>query len=438
MIHHILVSMPRISIEKLVFGGQGLGRSNNQVAFIWGALPGEVVDYKITKNKKNYIEGVATAIISPSPYRVLPLDSHYLCCSPWQILDYAEENKWKQEIALETYRKIGGINLENIEMVAPTEPYHYRNKMEYSFTTASNGQVSLGLFQRETHRLQALEKCALPEAVIHTVGESVVAWLNREAVPITALKSIIIRSNGQGQAIAALFVKDKNFMNDRQSLPPEVSGELTGFHVYYSNPFSPASVATELLYNSGATALMAEFKGKKLQFGLFSFFQVNIPVFEKALHDIGQFLDSKKDIVDYYGGVGSISLPLAERFRQGIIVESAVEAVADAQKNIAENDIKNVSVKAALAENDTGLIAHDKIIIVDPPRAGLHPSVVASILRERPERVVYLSCDLGTQARDLKLLLAGYRPIFWKLYNFFPRTPHSEGLCVLDRIPHSV
>ncbi|MBP7992343.1 MAG: class I SAM-dependent RNA methyltransferase, partial [Candidatus Magasanikbacteria bacterium] len=206
------------------------------------------------------------------------------------------------------------------------------------------------------------------------------------------------------------------------------------FYLYYSTHKSPASVPTELLYSEGQDYLIATILGTQLKFGLLSFFQINIPIFTEAVKDIAAFIGPKDSVLDFYSGVGAISLPLAKNRPRTILVESNPEAVEYAKQNIALNNLTNAEAHCMPAEKITELIDSDSTIIVDPPRAGLHDKVTLALLNKRPPRIVYLSCDLATQARDVQRLSESYKPIFIKLYNFFPRTPHIEGLVVLERI----
>ncbi|MBI2444104.1 MAG: TRAM domain-containing protein, partial [Candidatus Magasanikbacteria bacterium] len=140
--------LARVTIEKLVFGGAGLGRIGERVAFVWGTLPGEEVEFRKTKKKRNFVEGTLTQVITPSPHRLPPRDDHYLSCSPWQTMAYEEELRWKKLIAAETYRKIGGIELPDTELVTDGREYGYRNKMEYNFIADQAGNLSFAFHAR--------------------------------------------------------------------------------------------------------------------------------------------------------------------------------------------------------------------------------------------------------------------------------------------------
>jgi len=422
-----------IKIEKLVFGGQGMGRlEDGRVAFVWNALPGETVKITIVKKKKEFVEAIATTILKPSPERVEPLTPHFLSTSPWQILDFERENHWKKAIAAETYGKIGGLIFgENIpKIVSDDVQYGYRNKIEFSFCELEDGKKSLAFFSRGGHSRVPVEKSDLAEPIINEVALSILKWINTEHIPQRSLKSLIVRSNGEGKAIATLFLKDELLFTNY----PKISTGLLGFQLYYSTHKSPASVPTKLLYTEGQDYLIAQLKSTKLKFGLLSFFQVNIPIFDQCLTDIAAHLDPKMPLLDFYSGVGAIGLTLSHNREKCILVDSNEEAIEYAKDNIVLNNRTNCEAFCAPAEEITDLISGDMQLVVDPPRAGLHNKVLHRIIAKRPPKIVYLSCNLSTQARDIRILEEYYKITFIKLYNFFPRTPHIEGLIVLERM----
>jgi 23S rRNA (uracil1939-C5)-methyltransferase len=424
-----------VTIEKLVFGGQGLARHEGKVIFVWNALPGETVEIEILKEKKGITEAVATKIIEASPHRVLPKDAHFLSTSPWQICDYAQENIWKKEVALETYRKIGGDAFEDIdpEIVFPEDQYQYRNKMEFSFTQLQDGSNSLAFFERGKKIKFPLAHSELAEPIINKTAQSILNWINENQIPIRSLKSLILRSDGRGKTIVALFIKDKLIFDNY----PQISENVLGFQLYYSTHKSPASVPTELLYSAGqdfiSIELIAKNNSVNLKSGLLSFFQVHIPIFNTALEDIADHIGENHNLVDFYSGVGSIGLSLASLQKQVTLVDNNEEAIQYAQQNITANNLNNCEAHCIPAEKMTDIISSDKMIIVDPPRAGLHEHVVKKLLEQSPPKIVYLSCDLSTQARDVGMLAEKYKISFSRLYNFFPRTPHIEGLIVLEK-----
>jgi len=441
--------MNRIKIDKLVFGGQGMGRlDDGRVVFVWNALPGEIVDIEIVKKKKDYLEAIATNIVEVSPERVEPKDKHFLSTSPWQIMSYDTENKWKKEISIETYKKLGGEIFENIdpEIIFPEEEYGYRNKMEFSFYDSDDNPnvFSLAFFERGKKNKFPLEKSELADPIINQTANEVLNWVNKQGLERRNMKTLIVRSDGQGNSIAALFIKDEIEFDKL----PQLHKNNLGFQIYYSTHKSPASVPTKLLYSEGQDFLVADLithsptpsLGKrggdystKLKFGLLSFFQVHIPIFTKALLDITKHIEVGTEVIDFYSGVGSIGLPLAKNQTQVILVDSNEEAIEYAKENIKLNNFTNCEAYCIPAEKMTEIITKNKTIILDPPRAGLHNNVTKKLLEAEPPKIVYLSCNLSTQARDVKILSEKYKITFSRLYNFFPRTPHVEGLVVLEK-----
>jgi 23S rRNA (uracil1939-C5)-methyltransferase len=422
----------QINIEKLVFGGQALGRTpEGKAAFIWNALPGEIVEIETLSDKKTHLEGIAHTIHQTSPERIAAKETCYLSTSPWQIMNFETENYQKRAIAAEQYSKIGDLILDpsKLKITSDGVEYGYRNKMEFSFCELE-GKASMAFFERGKKVRIPVEGSALASTEINDAAKQILDWINTVKISLRSLKAMIIRSNSKGEVVAALFIKDKLLFDQY----PKLGSPLVGFQLYYSTHKSPASVPTELLHTNGQDYLIEEILGTKLKYGIHSFFQINKPVFEMALKDIAAFLDPKKPVVDFYSGVGAISLPLSQNRLSTIMVDNNSEAIAFANENITLNNREHCEALCAPAEKLTEFITKDKTILLDPPRAGLHESVVKTLLARGPSRVIYMSCDIATHARDLRLLGQGYKLSFLQLYNFFPRTPHIEGLAVLDKI----
>jgi 23S rRNA (uracil1939-C5)-methyltransferase len=170
-----------------------------------------------------------------------------------------------------------------------------------------------------------------------------------------------------------------------------------------------------------------------LQYGFLSFFQINVPLFEHALGDMAQFVNKGDKVVDFYSGVGAISIPLSSVAQSSSLVDSNADAIGHAKLNIRLNGLNTYTAACAPAERTLEAITPDCTLIMDPPRAGLHTNVIKKIIKEQPPRILYMSCDGSTHSRDISFLLPWYEITFFKLYNFFPRTPHVEALCVLER-----
>ncbi|QQS19318.1 class I SAM-dependent RNA methyltransferase [Candidatus Saccharibacteria bacterium] len=430
--------LEEVTITKLVHGGQGLGElADGRKVFVWNALPGEIVLVRITKNKRSYAEAVAEKVILASPDRIVPVEDTFLATSPWQIMTCKAENRAKIEIICDLFRheKIN-CPLPN-KTVARGSEYHYRNKMEYSFCGDKDG-LHLALHERRSHGKQPVQGSALAMPAVDAAANVMLAELRRLQVRANDLKTLVIRCDQEGTAAASLFVKPSNF--PRLKIPYQVepscaedkpTGTPRGLRVYHSNPKSPTSVATKLLYELGDCELNDELLGKSFHYNVDSFFQVNVPVYEEALKSIRSH--SIGDPVDMYAGVGTIGLSVAQK--KVTLVEHDPVTATMARKNIscmiASGSVLDAEVVEAPTEKVLEYITGKETVIFDPPRAGLHPKVVERCLDVLPQQIIYLSCNPATQARDLAVLQEKYVISRIEVFNFFPRTPHIETLAVL-------
>jgi 23S rRNA (uracil1939-C5)-methyltransferase len=409
-----------VTIEKLVHGGQGIGTlADGRRVFVWNALPGETVKVRLTKTKKSHAEGIAEEVIEVSPHRVSPKDAAYLSTSPWQIMDMEAENRFKGEILTETLQREHVDYADPITVISGKNGWHYRNKMEYSFWADDNG-LHLALFNRGTHQKQIVEGSSIAMPTIDETGLKILEVLNKHGIRGSQLKTVVIRANQRGQAVVALFVKDESFPE-----LPELESICRGVAVYFSNPKSPASVLTRELYVYGEIVLTDTIRGHEISYDVNSFFQVNVEVFEMTLDAIAREV-STAPAVDMYAGVGTIGIPIGAQK----LVEIDQYNIDMAKHNVGSRNIEGVH---ASAESALEHIDHDMTLIVDPPRAGLHQKVTDRILEILPPKVIYLSCNPITQARDLALLQPAYEIKSIQGYNFFPKTPHIESLAVLIR-----
>ncbi len=408
-----------VKIDKLVHGGQGLGKlPDGRKVFVWNALPNETVSVRLTKKRRDYAEGVAEDIIEPSIDRIKPVDESYLSTSPWQVMNFAAENKYKSEILKETFQR-EGLDLPEFDFVTAGEEFHYRNKMEYSFWADDLG-LSLALFNRGSHGKRTIKGSSIARPEIDAAASKILDVLNKAKIRGSQLKTVMLRVNKTGQVAAAIFVKDQAFPK------LDFTDCCQGVVVYYSNPKSPASIITSELYSQGQTQLTDQILDVNLSYRVTSFFQVNLPIFEKALQKIKNNLAVPKDkIIDMYSGVGTIGLAVNAQ----VLVEVDPQNIAMAKQNAAgQARVIEASTEQALEH-----ITSDSTLIFDPPRAGLHAKVVEKLLDTLPPKIIYLSCNPSTQARDVSLLSKKYKIKTFEGYNFFPRTPHIESLAILER-----
>lgn len=423
-----------VNLEKIVGGGQSLATmEDGRKLFVWGGLPGEQVSVQLTKRKSSYAEGVVTEVLKPSKNRVEPKDkTSYLSTSPWQIMDFDAEQAYKDQLILEAFSLHKIILPKKNRIHSNGKQYHYRNKVEFSWyghtDKDGNEQLDLAFFRRGTKGKIPVEDSALLPPEIVKLALSIRDLLRLRQVVARDLKTLLIRSNQNGECVWQLYVKDESFdtfSNDQANSLPANGGQII-----FSNPKSPASVITNRLADYGKTTLADTALGIPFNYTADSFFQINIPVYEQALKDMKQWVSNGAKTTDMYSGVGTIGLTIGGP--DAILVEINESAVNEMKNNIKQLGIKATPILAA-SESALDYISSDRLIIVDPPRAGLHDDVISRLLEKQPKRIIYLSCNPVTQARDVQKLLLKYTIVHNQGYNFFPRTPHIEHLVVLNK-----
>lgn len=421
-----------VTLDKIVGGGQTLGTlSDGRKAFVWGALPGETATIRITKKKSKFVEGVATKIHEASSERIEPLDPEsYLSTSPWQIMKFDAEQHYKAALIEEAFELHNIVLPEVIEVYTDGNTDHYRNKVEFSWfgdTIDGEDTLDLAFFMRGgMGKIPVTGFSLLPKPMMQ-LAIALRDLLRTKEVTARNLKTLLIRCDQTGACVWQLYIKDK--MPDIISEAEAIALPAKGGEVIYSDPRSPASRITERLAAFGDIVLTDTILDVPFRYATEGFFQVNIPVYEQSLRDMQQWIDKTK-VVDLYSGVGSIGLTIGGD--DVTLVEINEHAVREMHENISRLRRR---AKAVLAPSEKALeyITGDATIIVDPPRAGLHADVITALLEASPARIIYLSCNPVTQARDVGLLAEQYGIRAHRGYNFFPRTPHIEHLVVLDK-----
>ena len=409
-----------IKVEKIIPGGQALAKmEDGKVIFFWNALPGEEVEeYQITKNKSHYLEAIATKISHPSPFRVEPEDDCFLSTSPWQIFDYDYELSQKQELIIEMFRE-HQIDIEKPPIFTDHKDYCYRNKMEYAFYWDNNTNlISLAFHERGTHRKIPINKSSIERPELFGKATEIVAELNFRHEEARKYQSLLLRCNQQGKISGGLYENGKP-------------------HPKFKN-------------------LNDTILGHQYSYSPNGFFQINLPVYEMALTEIKKHITTDK-VLDLYAGVGTIGLSVAPD-KQLTLVECDKPAYDEMVENCKEAsfggslrrraarigqtpatagwlpDAPERMPLAVLTKSEEALdyIAPDQTVIIDPPRAGCDKKLLDKLLEVTPPKIIYLSCNPVTQARDVKILLNKYHIEEVKAFNFFPHTPHIENLIVLS------
>jgi len=422
-----------IKLDKIVGGGQTLGTlEGGRKLFVWGGLPEETVDVQITKKKSKMSEGVVTEVFIPSKNRVAPRDeTSYLSTSPWQIMDFESEQNYKTALIEEAFELHNIVLPDAIEVYSDNRQYEYRNKIEFSwYWNKHTEQLDLAFFRRGTHGKIPVDSTSLANPVINKAAIAMRDLLRKkEDVRAFMLKTLLIRCDKNGNVAMQLYVKEPEFEKLAENEIEKLG--VNGFELIFSNPKSPASVITERLQSWSVTNLTDNILDISFTYAVEGFFQINIPIYEQALRDMKKWVSAGKPVVDLYSGVGTIGLTIGGE--NVTLVEINEHAVVEMKRNIKALD-REKAVKAILAPSESALehINGESTIIVDPPRAGLHEDVVNKLLETAPERIIYLSCNPVTQARDVARLADKYGVKYHRGYNFFPRTPHIEHLVILD------
>ena len=439
-----------VTLEKIVGGGQALGTlSDGRKCFVWGGLPDETVTFRLTKKKAHFIEGIVTEVLHASPERIAPRDADsYLSTSPWQIMTFSAEQHYKAALIEEAFKLHAIVLPHKINVYTDGREFQYRNKVEFSWFSERAGEshpdtLDLAFFRRGSKGKIIVNECSLLPPEVIVLAHSVRDILRRKHISARKLKTLLIRSNQRGSCVWQLYIKDRlpnTIMHEEAEMLPAQGGE-----VIYSDPRSPASRVTARLAKFGDTTLTDTILGTPFRYACEGFFQVNIPMYEQALRDMREWTSCPKrttpansdtdgenpPVIDLYAGVGTIGLTVSGD--NVTLIEINESAVAEMQRNITALGRTNARAILAPSEKALDFITPNHVVIVDPPRAGLHANVVAKLLEVAPPRIIYLSCNPVTQARDAVLLTEKYNIRAHRGYNFFPRTPHIEHLVVLDR-----
>jgi 23S rRNA (uracil1939-C5)-methyltransferase len=420
-----------LEFKKIVGEGKALGRSEGKVVFCYGVLPDETARVRTTFEKKNFAEAELLEIITPSPKRVEPKEDHYLSCSPWQVMEYGFQCETKKGIIEDLLYQTTKETIRLDKFYSAKETFGYRTKIEYSFT-GEPGNLSFAFHKRGNYREKYLlpEGCALISPQTNAAAKKILEIINGLKLSTADLKTLIIReAKKPGSRVAALFMKRQDI-----ELPDMAVEGLNGFLAVYSDPVSSVSQVDEIIKTWGDDFVTEELLGGKFSYGFDCFFQNNMELFEEALKEIRAASFKCGKIVDLYSGVGVIGLTLRDLADKVLAVESSSSSVKYAAHNAAANGADNFEIACSLSEKmEPGLFDGTDILVLDPPRAGLHPKVIKRIMEILPKRIIYLSCNPITQGRDAVFFMEKYKIIRSVAFDFYPNTPHSETLLVFER-----
>ena len=461
---HKNVVLNNITITDYAAEGKSLARVDGKVIFISGVIPGDVADIQLGKSKKDWAEGRAIKIVEPSPFRLAPFCKHFGNCGgcKWQMLPYEKQLEYKQQEAEQNLRRIGKIEIpEILPIIGSAKTTAYRNKLEFTFSnkryltnedigseTAITQQNALGYHaQRIFDKVIDITECHLLDDVNNTIRNTVrdfAAVNNLAFYDIREhtgwLRNIIIRFTTTGELMVNIVINNEDETN-RIALLDHLLAKVPAITtlLYTINPKWNDTIydLTPQVY-FGKGYVMEKLGKWEFMISPKSFFQTNTQQAENLYSVAKDFagLTGEEIVYDLYCGTGSIGIFVSDKAKKIIGVEVIEDAIEDAKKNAALNNIEHAQFFAGDVIkicNDDFFTQHGKpdVVITDPPRAGMHEKLVNKLLEMQSPKIVYVSCNTATQARDIALLSEKYNVVKVQAVDMFPHTHHIECVALL-------
>jgi 23S rRNA (uracil1939-C5)-methyltransferase len=435
-----------LTAEKMVAEGRALARPGGFVVFIEGALPGERVRVRITQRKKSFAFAQAIEVLEPSPDRQSAPCPVFGTCGgcAFQHMAYPAQLRAKHQILLEALYGLPGVPGLVAEPMGMAEPLHFRNKMGFAFGVGE-GQPVLGLHRRgDWHSVVPAGACLLQSPESREILARVLTFVQEHTLPVYddkrrtgLLRHLVVREGKlTGERMVHLHAAERHPAFERL---PAVLGELAttvlaSFHILVPESAPPGS--TVVL--SGRGLIHERLNGFLFEIGPATFFQTNTLQGERLFGLVRDWAGALRPerAVDLYAGTGPIAIHLAAAARQVLGIESHAPSVDAARRNVELNGLANVRMVCAEAERigDTLREEQADLVVVDPPRPGLHPKALAALLAAAPPNLIYVSCNPATLARDLKKLIeAGYGLEQVQSLDMFPHTFHIEAVARLKK-----
>ena len=448
--------------------GKAIAKVNDLVIFVPYVVPGDVVDLQIKRKKNKYAEAEAVKFHELSPNRAGPFCQHYGVCGgcKWQVLPYAEQIRYKQQQVEDNLKRIGKIELPEISPIlgsAKTE--WYRNKLEFTFSNKrwlTNEEVRQDVKYDQMNavgfhipgafdKVLAIEKCWLQDDISNRIRNAVRDYAYEHDYSFINLRSqegmlrnMIIRTSSTGELMVIVICKimeDHEMELFKQLLQfiADSFPEITSLLYIINNKCNDTINDLDVHVFKGMDHIFEEMEGLRFKVGPKSFYQTNSEQAYNLYKIARDFagLTGNELVYDLYTGTGTIANFVARQARQVIGIEYVPEAIEDAKVNAEINDIKNAlfyagDMKDMLTQDFINQHGRPDVIITDPPRAGMHQDVVDVILFAEPKRIVYVSCNPATQARDLQLLDGKYKVKAVQPVDMFPHTHHVENVVLLE------
>lgn len=453
-----------LKITALAAEGNAMGKWNDVVVFVPLTVPGDVVNVQIRTKRRRYMEGYVTEYIERSPLRVEPFCSHFGVCGgcKWQNIPYAEQIAFKQQQVYDQLTRIGHLSLPEISpILGSRKTDHYRNKLEFTFAPKrwkTYEEVARGEEIADTpalgfhipsmfDKILDVDYCHLQPSPSNEIRNEVRRYCIKHQYPFYdirqhsgLMRNIIIRtaSTGEVMVIVVFAVEDTERIEALMEHLKVSFPEITSLVYMINDKLNDSLGDREPILYAGRDHIFEQMEGLKFKIGPKSFYQTNSEQAYELYKVAREFADLKGDevVYDLYTGTGTIANFVAQRAKSVVGVEYVEEAIEDAKVNSAINGITNTrfyagDMKDVMNDEFVERNGRPDVVILDPPRAGVHEDVIATILRAAPERIVYVSCNPATQARDLALMNDYYEIVAVQPVDMFPHTHHVENVVKL-------
>ena len=447
--------------------GKAIAKHNGLVVFIEGAVPGDVVDVLVYRQKNSFAEGRVAKLVKHSDKRTLPVCKHFGVCGgcKWQNLLYSEQLHFKQKYVVDAFTRIGKLQFPDLlPILGNAQGYFYRNKLEFSFsnkkwlTTEQMQELEKiedrnglgfhipGMFDK----ILDIQECHLQGGMSNNIRNAVKEYATDKSLTFYDvrnksgfLRTLMIRSTaiGETMVVVAVFEYQEEALFALLDFLKQTFPQITSLQ-YTHNPKGNDTLSDlDIITYYGRDHILEEMEGLKFKISARSFYQTNSEQAYNLYKITREFagLSGHETVYDLYTGTGTIANFVAKQAKKVIGVEYVEDAVRDARVNSSENNIGNTSFFAGDMKdvlNETFIQQHGApdVIITDPPRAGMHEDVVQVILKAAPAKVVYVSCNPATQARDLALMQHMYRIVKTQPVDMFPQTAHVENVVLLEKM----
>jgi len=452
-----------VTIIDIAEEGKGVGKADDFVLFVDKAVPGDIADVAVYRSKKNFCEGNITELKHPSEYRTQPFCEHFGTCGgcKWQHMTYDAQLKFKQKSVTDALTRIAKIDVSGTLPIIPSPAdKYYRNKLEYTFSNKrwlndgeNFGDEVLNMNALGFHipgrfdKILDIEHCYLQAEPSNSLRNSIRQFVLQHGYSFYdlkahtgALRNLIVRtsSTGETMVIVVFAYADEDEVNKLMCFIDKAFPEITSLLYIINQKKNDTIFDQDVIAYRGPEFIYEEMHGIKFRIGPKSFYQTNSIQALKLYEIARDFADFKGDelVYDLYTGAGTIANFIAGHVREVVGIEYVPTAIEDAKTNAAINNITNTKfytgdMKDVLSADFVAEHGKPDVIITDPPRAGMHPDVVNRLMEIEAKKIVYVSCNAATQARDLLVLKEKYDTVKIQPVDMFPHTQHVENVVLL-------